>query len=100
MATTKKGIVFRVTGLPALGSDNELHETLKAVVDDNLVDDERSKLIFHVALVPSCYDNSAKVALIEFYGGVPAFLASLTADTLSDWQVAMGDTDINFDRHF
>ena len=100
MATTKKGIVFRVTGLPAWGSDNELHEALKAVVDDNLVDDERSKPSFHVDLVSSCYDNNAKVALIEFYDRVPAFLASLTADTLGDWQVVMGDTDINSDRHF
>lgn len=100
MATTKKGIVFRVTDLPALGSDNELQETLKAIVDDNLVHDERSKLRFHIDLVPSCDDINAKVALIEFYGRVPAFLASLTGDTLGNWQVVMGDTDINFDRHF
>ena len=100
MATTKKGIVFRVTGLQALGSDDELHKTLKAVIDDNLADDERSKLIFNVAIVPSCYDNNSNAALVEFYGGIPAFLASLTANPLGNWQVEMGDTDINFDQHF
>ena len=100
MATTEKGIVFRVNDLPALGSDNELLETLKAVINDNLVDDERSKLSFDVDLVPSCDDSNAKVALIKFNEGVPAFLASLTEDTLGDWQVDIGDTDITFDRHF
>ena len=100
MATTRKGTVFRVSDLPALGSDNELHESLKAVVDDNLVGDERSKLSFRIDLVPSCDDNNAKVALIEFYERVPAFLAGLTVDTLGNWQVDMGDNDINFDRHF
>ena len=100
MATTKKGIVFRVTGLPTLRSGDELREALKAVINDNLADNERSKLTFHVAIVPSPYDNNANAALVEFYSGVPAFLDSLTADPLGDWQVEMGDTDINFDQHF
>ena len=100
MATKQKGVVFRVTDLPALGSDNELHKSLKAVIEDNLVDDERSKLSFRIDLVPSCDDNIAKVALIEFYGPVPAFLARLTADIMGIWQAVMRDTDITFDRHF
>jgi hypothetical protein len=37
--------------------------------------------------------------LIEFYGGLPAFLSELMANPLDDWQVEMGDTDISFDRH-
>lgn len=41
-----------------------------------------------------------KVALVEFYGGVPAFLSELTTNPLGDWQVEMGDTDISFDQHF
>lgn len=100
MATTNKGIVFRVRDLPALGSDNELLETLKAIVHDHLKDDERSKLSFRVELVPSCYKNNEKVALIDFVGGVPAFLGSLTANPLSDWQFELGDADITFDQHF
>ena len=100
MATTKKGIVFRVSNLPALGSDIELRETLEAFVKDKLVDDEKSKPSFEVDLVPCCDGNNAKVALIEFKGGVPAFLASLTANAMGDWQETMGNTDINFDRHF
>jgi hypothetical protein len=40
------------------------------------------------------------VALVEFHRGIPAFLSELAADPLGDWQVEMGDTDINFDRHF
>jgi hypothetical protein len=35
--------------------------------------------------VPSCYDNEEKIALVEFRGGVPAFLSELMANPLGDW---------------
>ena len=100
MASRKKGPVFRVTGLPASQPDDELNATLKAAIDDSLSGDEPSKLTISVAIVPSCYDTEERVALAEFHGGVPAFLSELTANALGDWQVEMGDTDINFDCHF
>lgn len=100
MAAKKKGVVFRVTGLPASQPDDELKEALKAAIDDNLAEDEESKLTFNATILPSCYDNEKKVALVEFHGGVPEFLSELTANPLDDWQVEMGDTDIDFDRHF
>jgi hypothetical protein len=100
MAARKKGTVFRVTGLPASQLDDELNDALKAAIDDNLAEDEQSKLTVEAAIVPSCYDNEEKVALVEFHGGVPAFLSELMADPLGDWQVEMGDTDISFDQHF
>ncbi|OBT82207.1 hypothetical protein VE02_08678 [Pseudogymnoascus sp. 03VT05] len=100
MAAKKKGIVFRVTRLPASQPDDEVKEALKAAIDDNLAEGEEAKLTFNAAILPSCYDNEEKVALVEFYGGVPAFLSELTANPLDDWQVEMGDTDISFDQHF
>ncbi|OBT51626.1 hypothetical protein VE04_08927 [Pseudogymnoascus sp. 24MN13] len=100
MAAKKKGVVFRVTGLPASQPDDELKEALKAAIDDNLAEDEKSKVTFNATILPSCYDNEKKVALVEFHGGVPEFLSELTANPLDDWQVEMGDTDIDFDRHF
>jgi hypothetical protein len=100
MAARNKGTVFRVTGLPASQPDNELNEALNAAIDDNLAEDEQSKLTVNAAIVPSCYDNDEKVALVEFHGGVPAFLSELMANPLGDWQVEMGDTDISFDQHF
>jgi hypothetical protein len=100
MSARKKGTVFRVTGLPTSQSDDELNEALKAAIDDNLAEDEQSKLTVNAAIVPSCYGNDEKVALVEFYGGVPAFLSELMANPLGDWQVEMGDTDISFDQHF
>ena len=100
MAARNKGTVFRVTGLPASQPDDELKEALKAAIDDNLAEDEQSKLTPNTAIVPSCYDNDEKVALVEFYGGVPAFLSELMADPLGDWQFEMADTDISFDQHF
>jgi hypothetical protein len=100
MAAREKGIVFRVTGLPASQPDDELNEALKAIIDDSLAEDEQSKLTVKAAIVPSCYGNDEKVALVEFHGGVPAFLSELMADPQGDWPVEMGDTDISFDPHF
>jgi hypothetical protein len=101
MAARKKGPVFRVTGLPASQPDDELIVSLGAAIDDNLSEDERPQLHISTAIVPSCYDNEhERVALVEFHGGVPTFLSELVANPLGDWQVEMGDTDINFDCHF
>ncbi|OBT91277.1 hypothetical protein VE02_00373 [Pseudogymnoascus sp. 03VT05] len=100
MAASNKGTVFRVTSLPALQSDDELKAALKAAIDDHLAEDEHSKLTPNIAIVPSCFDNDEKVALVEFHGGVPAFLSELMANPLGDWQIEMGDTDISFDQHF
>jgi hypothetical protein len=100
MVARKKGPVFRVTGLPALQPDEELAVSLEAAITDNLAEDERSKLAVTVAVLPSCYDDAEKVALVEFHSGVPLFLSELVVNPLGDWQVEMGDTDINFDQHF
>lgn len=100
MAGRKRGVVFRVNGLPASGSDEEINKALKNVIEESLEDDEKSKLITYAAIVPSCYNNNEKTALVEFCGGVPAFLAELVSDPLGDFQVEMGDTDINFDQNF
>src|SRR3984957_354885 len=101
MTAAKKGPVFRVTGLPADQPDNALKARLKAAIDGNLSEEERSQILVMTAIVPSCYDNEReKVALLEFRGGFPNFLSELKANPLGDWQVGMGDTDINFDRNF
>ncbi|OCK73870.1 hypothetical protein K432DRAFT_220962, partial [Lepidopterella palustris CBS 459.81] len=101
MAARKKGPVFRVTGLPALQPDDELNTTLKATIEENLLEEETSKITVSTAIVPSCYDNEhERVALVEFHGGVPMFLSELVDNPLGDWQVEMGDTDISFDCHF
>ncbi|KAM6504800.1 hypothetical protein FSOLCH5_015290 [Fusarium solani] len=101
MAARKKGPVFRVTGLAASQPDDELNTALKAAIDDNLSDEEKSQLNITTAVVPSCYNNEQeKVALVEFRGGVPNFLSELVANPLGDWQVEMGDVDISFDQHF
>ncbi|KAG8664585.1 hypothetical protein FPOAC2_10301 [Fusarium poae] len=97
---SKKGLVFRVTGLPAEQPDEELNTKLRAVIGDNLSDEEKSQLSFTTTVVPSCYNDPERVALVEFHGGVPNFLSDLAANPLEYWQVEMGDTDINFDRHF
>ena len=95
-----KGPVFRVQGLSALEPDDVLNTSLKATIVENLSEDERNKIKVRVDVVPSCYTEKERAALVEFPGGVPAFLSELTNDPLGDWQVEMGDVDISFDRHF
>ena len=97
---SKKGPIFRVTGLPASQPDDELERALKDFIDNNLVDEEVVKRNVVTAIVPSCYDDEEKVALVEFRGGVPKFLSELEANPLEKYQDEMGDTDISFDRHF
>jgi hypothetical protein len=100
MAALKKGPVLRVTGLAASQSDEELTAELKAAISDELTDEEKSKIDIRVAVVPSCYNNEEKVALVDCRGGLPAFLSALAADPLGESQMEMGGTDINFDQHF
>ena len=100
MAAAMKGPVLRVTGLSASRPDEELAAFLKATINNELADEEKAKLNIKVNLVPSCYDDKEKVALLECCGGLPAFLLALAVNPLGEWQTEMGDTDINFDQHF
>lgn len=100
MAVPNKGPVLRVTGLAASQSNDELVASLKAAINNNLTDEEKTKMVVKVVIVPSCYSDEERVALVECPGGLPAFLSELEADPLSEWQVEMGDTDISFDQHF
>jgi hypothetical protein len=100
IAARQKGPVFRVTGLPASQPDDALDKSLKATIVESLSEEEKSKLVISTVIVPSCYDNKQSVALVEFRGGIPAFLSELEANPLGDWQAEMGETDISFDYHF
>jgi hypothetical protein len=95
----KKGPVLRVTGLAA-SPDGELTSELKAVISDSLTDEEQSRIDISVAIVPSCYSDEEKVALVECRGGLPAFLSPLAADPMAEWQEEMGEIDVSFDQHF
>lgn len=96
----KKGPVLRVTGLAASQPDEELAASLEVVIGDDLTEEEKAKIDVRVAVVPSCYNDEEKVALVECRGGLPAFLSELKADPLGESQMEMGDIDINFDQHF
>ena len=100
MVAAKKGPVLRVTGLAASQPDEELAASLKAAIDSDLTDEEKARIDLKVAVVPSCYNDEEKVALVECRGGLPAFLSELTADPLGESQMEMGDTDVSFDQHF
>lgn len=98
---TKKGLIFRVTGLPASQSDNVLNTTLRATIEGNLSNEEKPNLKLTIAIVPSCSEpEHERVALVDFGGGVPKFLSKLVANPLGNWPVEMSDTDITFDCHF
>lgn len=100
MAPGRKSRVFRVTGLH-IGQLGDAIEALKTAIDGNLSEEERSTIKASLALAPSCYgDEQARVALVEFDGGVPQFLSDLIKNPLGEWQTDMGGTDIAFDCHF
>ncbi|CAG8221592.1 unnamed protein product [Penicillium salamii] len=93
--------VFRVTGLSGKLLDEDLKTALHEALNDNFADDERSHFKAEITIVPSCYESDTqRAALVQFRGGVPQFLRELRVDPLGDWQVEMGDDDINFDCHF
>ncbi|KAJ5660388.1 hypothetical protein N7507_006839 [Penicillium longicatenatum] len=101
MASHRMSHVFRVTGLSRELPDRDLKTALQEALNDNLADDERSQIKIEITIVPSCYEiDTQRGALVHFRGGVPQFLNELTADPLREWQVEMGDSDINFDCHF
>jgi hypothetical protein len=90
-----------VTGLSRERPDGDLETALQEAINDNFTDDEISYIKTEITIVPSCYENDTqRVALVQFRGGVPQFLGELTVDPLGDWQVETGDDDINFDCHF
>ena len=99
---SRNSTVFRVTGLATTQPDDMLEEAMKAAIEGNLLEEERSGIQIITAIVPSCYDEDReRVALVEFRGGVPRFLSGLVANPLGDWQIEMDDeTDISFDCHF
>ncbi|KAJ5917518.1 hypothetical protein N7466_011072 [Penicillium verhagenii] len=97
---SKKSHVFRVTGLSRELLDEDLKTAMQEALNDNFTDDERSQIKAEITIVPSCYESDERVALVQFCGGVPQFLRELRDNPLGEWQVEMGNDDINFDGHF
>ncbi|GAM34005.1 hypothetical protein TCE0_014r01313 [Talaromyces pinophilus] len=101
MASQRKSHVFRVTGLSRDKPDEDLQASLQNALNENFADEERSQSKTEITIVPSCYDSDQeRVALVQFRGGVPQFLSELRLNPLGDWQVEIGDGEINFDCHF
>ncbi|KAJ5593550.1 hypothetical protein N7537_010454 [Penicillium hordei] len=101
MASQRKSHVFRVTGLSRELPDRDLKTAVQRALNDNFTDDERSHIMAEITIVPSCYESDTeRAALVQFRDGIPRFLHELRVDPLGDWQVEMGDNDINFDCHF
>jgi hypothetical protein len=99
MATKRKSILFRVTGLPSNETDIRLATRLRSVIEENLQKEEIIRITTKVALVPPCrIDEKTLIALVEF-SEIPQFLSGLVENPLGDWQVEMDDTDISFDLH-
>ncbi|KAH9869852.1 hypothetical protein J1614_006772 [Plenodomus biglobosus] len=100
--TRKRSPVFRVTGLLASQPIEGLHALLTDAINNNLIEEE-SRFSIHdmkVEVVPSCYNNEERVALVEFRDRVPAFLSGPTANPLGPRVVEMNNTDISFDQYF
>jgi hypothetical protein len=84
MAARKKGTVFYVTSLLALQPNDKLNKALKAIINNNLVEEEQLKLTISVAIMPSYYNNEEKVMLVKFHSRVLTFLSKLMANLLGN----------------
>ena len=100
MASSPRSTVFRVTGLPADKAELDVKSTLVQTIRGLLTEGERRRVEVNVACIPSCDESPTSCALVEFKGGNPDFLSLLDHTPLGNWQIEMGDEDINFDRHF
>lgn len=101
MAGGRKSTVFRVTGLVRDYPDEDLKALLRVTIEENLSTDEKSQIKTEISIIPSCYESDReRAALVQFHNRVPQFLSELIDNPLGDWQVEMGDSDINFDCHF
>lgn len=100
MAKNARSTVFRVTGLPLGKAEGDTESQLSEKISDLLKNDGQEDVQAIISCVPSCDDEQTSSALVEFKGGMPKFLSQLEYDPLDNWQVEMGDDDINFDQHF
>ncbi|KAL3428598.1 hypothetical protein BDV09DRAFT_201434 [Aspergillus tetrazonus] len=104
MTNRQRSHVFRVTGLSADQSDENIEASLRNKLNEELTPEERSRIQAKITIVPSCYEpDTRRVALVQFRGGMPQFLSELAANPLENWQMEMGDdedNDVNFDSHF
>jgi len=100
MANSRRSTVFRVTGLPLDEAELDTKSKLLSKIQDFLTEDGQQRITVNIACIPSCDGGQTSSALVEFKGGNPKFLSQLDREPLTDWQVEMGDEDINFDCHF
>jgi protein SERAC1 len=100
MATAIRSTIYRVIGLPIDKAENEIQSALTETIHNLLTEDEKKQAKLEITCIPSCDGSQTSSALVEFKGANPEFLSQLAQNPLGDWQVEMGDEDINFDRHF
>jgi hypothetical protein len=100
MASSSPSTVFRVTGLPLDKAELDVQSKLFETIRDLLTQDEEHRAGITITCIPSCDDDQTSNALLEFKSGNPKFLLHLDRNPLGNWQMMMGDEDINIDRHF
>jgi hypothetical protein len=90
-------------GTPAFGEqkeDEQAESFLKAAILVELSHSERNTLKTRIEIVPSCYNEDMRSALLFFIGGIPEFLQSLVKPLVEECQIAVQDVDLSIDRNF
>jgi len=80
--------------------DQQAEGFLKAAILIELSSDERSSLKTRIEILPSCYHDDTRSALLHFDGGVPKFLQSCAKQLVEERQIDVYDIDLNIDRNF
>ena len=98
MPKNPRSTVFRVSGLPLDEAEVNVKAKLLDTINALLTDEERQRIEVLISCIPSCEDDQTQSALVDFKWGIPEFLSEL--GILENFPIVMGETDINFDRHF
>ncbi|KAF8248686.1 hypothetical protein K440DRAFT_660729 [Wilcoxina mikolae CBS 423.85] len=89
-------------GMPAFADreeDEQAESFLRAAILIELSLSERKTLKTCVEILPSCYHDDMRSALLYFIGDTPSFLQNLVKQLAEEYQIAIQDVDVNIDRN-
>jgi hypothetical protein len=82
-----------------LSEDEQARSFLRAAIYVEL-GEERKRLKIGIEIIPCCYREGQRSALVHFVGGDPKFTFDQDGQPKEEFQISVDSADINFDRNF
>jgi hypothetical protein len=83
-----------------LSEDQQARAFLMAAIRVELAEEERTILKVGIEIIPCCYRDGQRSALVHFVGGDPTFTFDQKGQPKDEFQISVDSADINFDRNF